>query len=163
MDNVETTEHKTPVKKARREKEITSRVARFVNAQIEFLKGQKNQVEIAAEAGYKKPNIITMFKLGETRLPLSNINRIAKALEVDPVRLTRMAMQEYEPEVWAAISESLGEPITTSERKLLQMFRDLTEGEDYEICEADEIAAFEAFVSVMKTNKGKKPATRHVM
>jgi hypothetical protein len=163
MNSVETTEHKTPVKKPRREKEITSRVARFVNAQIEFLKGQKSQVEIATEAGYKKPNIITMFKLGDTRLPLSNINRIAKALEVDPVRLTRMAIQEYEPEIWAAISEALGDPITANERRLLQMFRDLTSDEDFEVCEPDEVAAFEAFVEVVKANKSKKPATRHVM
>ena len=163
MSHAQETELKTVVKKARREREVKSKIARFINAQIELLKGEKTQVEIAEEAGYKKPNIITMFKMGDTRVPLSNVAKLAKALEVDPVAMTRMAIKEYEPEIWATISEVLGEPITANERKMLTMFRNLTEDADYEITENDEIAAFENFVKILKDNKSKTPATRHIM
>lgn len=163
MSRTEVTELKTAIKRSRREREVTSKVARFVNAQIEFLRGQKSQVEIAQEAGYAKPNIIIMFKTGDTRLPLSNIHKIAKALEVDPVRLTRLALQEYEPEVWSSISETLGEPVTANERKLIERFREFTKGEDFELAYPNEIEALKNLVEVMKKNRPTTPATRHVM
>lgn len=144
------------VKKERKE----SKVARLVNAQIELLRGEKNQAQIAAEAGYHRPNIITMFKTGDTRLPLKNINRIAKALEVDPVRMTRIALQEYEPEVWDALSEALGEPVTANELRIIRRLRELTEEADYPLTEENEDEALKVFAETLKANK-TKPVVKH--
>lgn len=146
------------VKKVRKD----SKVARLVNAQIELLRGEKNQAQIAAEAGYKKANIITMFKMGDTRVPLKNINQLAKALEVDPARMTRIALQEYEPEIWTALSQALGEPVSANELHIIQRLRELTDDADYELSEIDEDEALQAFARTLKANK-TKPATRHVV
>lgn len=45
-------------------------MARYLTKQIDALSGIKNQREIAAEIGYDKPNMISMFKRGETKVPL---------------------------------------------------------------------------------------------
>jgi len=42
-------------------------VAKYLDKQIDALKGVKTQREIALEAGYDKPNIISMFKRGEAK------------------------------------------------------------------------------------------------
>ena len=44
-----------------------SQVARYLDHQIEALKGLKTQREIAHEIGYDKPNMISMFKRGKSR------------------------------------------------------------------------------------------------
>lgn len=140
-------------------KKTESRVARLVNAQIELLKGEKTQAQIAYEAGYPKPNIITMFKQGLTRVPMANVVRVAKALEVDPVRLARMMLQEYEPELWQALVSVLGEPITENELKLLRKVRELTNDGDYEVTESDELEALEKFTDVLNKNNAKAATT----
>ena len=51
----------------------------------------KTQREIAAECGFDKPNIITMFKNGSTKVPLNRIGALAKALDADPAHMLRLA------------------------------------------------------------------------
>jgi hypothetical protein len=98
-----------------------SKVARFVNAQIEAT-GQ-SQKDIAAQAGFAKPNMITMIKQGRTRLPLDKVGPMAKALKTDPVQLLAMCMKEYHPATWKAIAPYLELAITEDERKLLSALR----------------------------------------
>lgn len=74
-----------------------TRMARYLTTQIDALAGQKNQREIAMEIGYEKPNMISMFKRGETKVPLDKIPALAKALHVDPAHLFRLAMEQQWP------------------------------------------------------------------
>ena len=74
-----------------------TRMARYLTTQIDALAGQKTQREIAVEIGYEKPNMISMFKRGETKVPLDKIPLLAKALHVDPAHLFRMAMEQQWP------------------------------------------------------------------
>jgi transcriptional regulator with XRE-family HTH domain len=105
----------------RRRSSVT--VAEYLTEQIRL--SGKTQHEIANEAGFNKPNIISMFKKGETKLPLSKVGLMAKALGVDPVVLFRMVMNEYEPQTWQAIEETvLHQPVlTANEIEIIELLR----------------------------------------
>ena len=97
-----------------------SALARFITQRIDELRGVKTQREIAAEAGFKRPNIISMFKTGETQLPLERIPAFARALEADPAHIFRLAMQDYWPELRAVIDVIFGRGMaTTNETTIL--------------------------------------------
>lgn len=107
--------------RSRRRSSVT--VAEYLTEQIRL--SGKTQHEIANEAGFNKPNIISMFKKGETKLPLSKVGLMAKALGVDPVVLFRMVMNEYEPQTWQAIEETvLHQPVlTANEIEIIELLR----------------------------------------
>lgn len=88
-----------------------SSVADFVSMQIEKL--GKLQSEVAKEAGFDKPNLITMIKQGKTKVPLAKIGLMARSLEVDPIYLFALCMNEYMPDTWAAIESLSSQPILT--------------------------------------------------
>lgn len=107
-------------------------VAQFLTRKID--ESGKTQREIATEIGYDAANVITMFKQGSTKLPLNTVGPIARALDVDPVFLLRLAFNEYFPETFEAVEHALGSTIVTeNERKLLDQFRRCTEGSDPEL------------------------------
>lgn len=98
-----------------------SAVARFLAERIEA-SGQL-QKDIAEKVGFEKPNMITMVKQGKTRLPLDKVGPMAKALEVDPLQLLQLCMQEYYPHTWSSIAQLLTPAITEDERQLLAALR----------------------------------------
>ena len=91
----------------------------------------KTQRQVAQECGFEKPNIITMFKNGSTKLPLNRIGRLAKALDVEPAYLLRLAMQEYMPDTWEAIEDVMQSTVLTSnEIDLIRAYRRATGDSD---------------------------------
>lgn len=85
---------------------------------------EKTQRQIAQEIGYTKPNIITMFKQGLTKLPLEKIGPLAKALEIAPDDLFFKVMSEYMPETFEALSPFLcGQMLSKEELELLDNYR----------------------------------------
>lgn len=85
---------------------------------------QKTQRQIALEIGYTKPNIITMFKQGATKLPLDKIGSLAKALEIAPDDLFFKVMSEYMPETFEALSPFLcGQMLSKDELEMLDNYR----------------------------------------
>lgn len=66
------------------------------------------QTEVARICGYANSNIVTMFKNGKTKLPIAKVRVMAAALGVDPMRLLRLVLLEYEPEAWEVVSACLG-------------------------------------------------------
>lgn len=107
-------------------------VAQFLTAKIE--ESPKSQKEIAAELGYEAANIMTMFKQGATKLPLNTVGPMARALDIDPVFLLRMAFREYYPDTFDAVEHALGGTILTeNERKLLEQFRRCSDHSDPEM------------------------------
>lgn len=101
-------------------------VAEYLTAQIELC--GKTQLEIARELGFEKPNVITMFKQGKSKLPIGRVGKMAKALGVDPKFLYALAMSEYEPETWAALEEAniFGEGVIVfeNEKEILKLVRE---------------------------------------
>jgi len=68
----------------------------------------KIQREIALEAGYDHPNIISMFKMGNTKVPIEAVPGLAKALDEDPAVLLRLVLFEYSPKALEVIERHLG-------------------------------------------------------
>src|ERR1035441_9580889 len=83
-------------------------LAKFLDRRIDALKGVKTQREIAAEIGYAKPNIVSMFKRGECKVPLEKIPALAKALGVDPAHLFRLGFEVDWPNLAGVIEEGVG-------------------------------------------------------
>ena len=102
-----------------------TRLAKFLEARVLELKHKKTQGEIAAEAGFVNPNMITMFKKGSTRLPLDRVPALATALDCDPAWLLRLALDQAEGSTAAeAIFAIIGEPITKNEMAWITEIRE---------------------------------------
>jgi hypothetical protein len=105
-------------------------LCRFLKKQITALSGIKSQREIAAEVGYVRPNIISMMKRGETKLPLDKVPAFAKALHVDPAHLFRLALEQQMPEVAKIMHQVIGKTVSDHEFELVQAFRKATKDAD---------------------------------
>ena len=104
-------------------------VAQFISKRIDA--SEKSQREIATEAGFDNPNVLTMFKQGHTKIPLSRVGALARALNTDPAHLLRLVMSEYTPETWAAIEEIFGGAVLTkNERELITFYRHVSDNTD---------------------------------
>lgn len=103
-----------------------SRLATYIANQIDALSGIKTQREIAREAGFEKPNIISMFKTGEAKLPLDRVPGLARAMNVDPAFLFRLAMQDYWPNLEATIADVFGTLPSKNEVEILARIRELS-------------------------------------
>ena len=103
-----------------------SSIAVFLTDRIATVK--KNQREIAREIGYDKPNMISMFKSGATKVPLEKIPQLAKALDVDPIHLFRLGLDQYWPELKETIAGMFdqGGLITNNEFSLIKEVRNIT-------------------------------------
>lgn len=105
-------------------------VANYITHQL-LLCGRQRK-EIADDLGYERPNIITMFKQGTTKVPINKAPALAKAMNVDPVHFLKLVLAEYMPETWEVIAEtlSLDQATTESEAKILSIVRNSSEGYD---------------------------------
>ncbi|MBO6508749.1 MAG: helix-turn-helix transcriptional regulator [Roseibium sp.] len=108
----------------------TSKVAQHIAVCIENLKGVKSQREVAMEAGYDKPNMISMMKTGTARVPLDKVLPLANALETDPALFFRLALEQYWPDSAEAISKIFGIVPSKNERDIMQYIRNITDGKD---------------------------------
>jgi len=101
-----------------------SDLARFITKRILELK-PKPQIDIAREAGFKNPNVISMLKSGATKLPLDRVLALAKSLECDPRRLFLLALEQAGLETErAALAQIFGTIVTDNEVKWLDEIRD---------------------------------------
>jgi len=105
-------------------------LCRFLNKQITALSSVKSQREIASEVGYERPNIISMIKRGETKLPLDKVPAFAKALHVDPAHLFRLALDQQLPEVAKIMHQVFGKTVSHNEFEIVQAFRKATKDAD---------------------------------
>lgn len=79
------------------------------------------QREIARRAGFETPNMISMMKTGDTKVPIDRIPALADALGVSAFAFLRTAMLEYQPEVWDVLTKALGGPLRKNEELLLSV------------------------------------------
>lgn len=97
-------------------------VAEYISLQLHLC--GKAQTQIAEEVGFDKPNVITMIKQGKTKVPLSKIGSMAKALEVDPVFFFRLVMAEYNPDLIDVIAAITNQPmVTQNEMDFIKVIR----------------------------------------
>ena len=102
-----------------------TRLAKFLDTRLLELKHKKTQAEIAEDAGFVNPNMLTMIKKGATKLPIDRVPALAKALESDPALLLRLALEQSEGSTAAAaIYEIIGQPITKNEMAWINEIRE---------------------------------------
>ena len=102
-------------------------VAEYIEQQIAL--SEKSQKEISVDAGFEKPNVLSMIKSGATKLPINRVGPLAKALGVDPVHLLRLALSEYLPDTFEAIEEIVGQSLVTpGELEVIEVMRKAADG-----------------------------------
>ena len=74
----------------------------------------KTQKEVARLAGYDKPNVLSMMKNGNTKIPVDRVPALARACGTDPKVMLRIVMQEYHPTLWEVLTQTLGDQILLS-------------------------------------------------
>ena len=110
-------------------KNTPTSVAEFIADRLAAI--DKTQRQVATECGLENANVITMFKQGATKLPLNRIGPLAKALEVDPAHLLRLAMREYLPDTWDSIENAMQSTLmTANELELIRAYRAATGDDD---------------------------------
>ena len=107
-------------------------VAAFLDSAIR--RSAKTQIQIARECAFPAPNIITMIKQGHTKLPLAKVGAVAKALDLDPAHLLRLALREYLPDTYDAIESVLSPSmLTANEMSMINAYRRATAYSDPEV------------------------------
>lgn len=71
----------------------------------------KSQRDIAQEAGFERPNVISMMKAGDMKVPIERAPALARACGADPAAFTRLVMAEYSPAVLETLDMELGIPL----------------------------------------------------
>ena len=79
-----------------------SDVAMYIATSIS--RSGKSHTQIAKEAGFPKPNVLSMIKAGRTLVPMARIPALAKALGTDPKILLDGCLAAYHPEIHRIIS-----------------------------------------------------------
>ena len=106
-------------------------IAKFLEARIEEIRAFKTQREIAEEVGFNTPNMISMLKNGDSKIPLDKIALLARALDVDPGHLLRLGLEQYWTGLGDVIDEVFGHIASANEFELfLKKWRQVTENTD---------------------------------
>jgi transcriptional regulator with XRE-family HTH domain len=105
--------------------------AKFIDRRILELSPSKSQHQIAMEAGFKTPNVLSMLKTGTTKVPLDRVPALAKALDCDARFLFRLAIEQLGGSMTpSAIEEIFGTIVTENEVGWLKAIRDFSGGTD---------------------------------
>ncbi|TVS05506.1 MAG: XRE family transcriptional regulator [Rhodobacteraceae bacterium] len=105
--------------------------AKLIADRVRDLAHRKTQAEIASGAGFANANMMTFLKNGRHKVPLDRVPSLAKALEVDPAMLMRLARDQAVGATAAqAITEFFGTPVTQNKRGWLAEIRDASDNSD---------------------------------
>ncbi|WP_051331788.1 hypothetical protein [Methylocaldum szegediense] len=118
-------------------------IARYIDSST------KTQREICAEMGYTKPNLITMFKQGATKVPIEKVPLLAKAVGADTVFFLRAAMRDYMPQVLETIEQYLAFPITENEKQIIRTLREWTDNLDPKMFKEEQKEALKKFAETL--------------
>jgi transcriptional regulator with XRE-family HTH domain len=127
-----------------------TKLAKYLATQIDAISDEKSQREIAQEIGYEKPNMISMFKRGEAKVPLDKIPALAKALHVDPAHMMRLAMEQYWPDLYQIINEVFGGITTKNQREIYAIIQKECKEKDPEVTTELKRCIHEAFKAYEK-------------
>jgi hypothetical protein len=74
-------------------------------------------------AGFKRPNFLSMMKDGTSKIPVSRVPALSRALNTDPKIFLRLVMEDYFPEEWKVIESTLGHIMTDNEVEIIDYIR----------------------------------------
>jgi transcriptional regulator with XRE-family HTH domain len=122
-----------------------TRLAKYLSKRILELR-PKTQAEIASQAGFVNPNMMTIIKQGGSRLPLDRVTALAKALDVDPAYLMLLALEQaVGPTEAATIVDVMGNTVTDNEMTWVQAIREASDVTDPPITRRGRAAIFGVF------------------
>jgi transcriptional regulator with XRE-family HTH domain len=107
---------------------MSSNTAKLIATALKGLEGRKNQLQVAKEAGFPHPNMLSMIKNGKSRLPLQKVPALAEALEIDPALLFRSALSENWPGYERVVLRIFGDVLTLEEREMIAFMRHVRDG-----------------------------------
>lgn len=108
-----------------------TRLVKYLERRISDLRPRKTQIAIAAEAGFRAPNMLAMVKNGSAKLPLDRVLGLAKALDCDPALLFRMAIEQLDQNTTSeAIDQIFGAITTENEVAILTVVRESSNNSD---------------------------------
>jgi hypothetical protein len=108
-----------------------SELAVYVERRILELRGIRTQREIATQAGFPNPNMLTMIKLGDSKLAIDRVATLAEALQTDPKNLLRMALlQEGNQTMNRIFNDIIGTVVSRNEVGWLEELREASGGGD---------------------------------
>lgn len=68
----------------------------------------KSQKQIAADMGFDQPNVISLIKSGQTKLPINRVRAFAESVGIDAKRLMTCVLREYMPDTWVELQAIYG-------------------------------------------------------
>lgn len=102
-----------------------SAFSRFLTKRVLELRTVKSQRDIAIEAGFVNPNMMSLLKSGRTKMPLDRVPALAKALDCDARRLFLLALQQGGNETTlSAVEKIFGTVVTRNEVEWIEEIRD---------------------------------------
>lgn len=111
-----------------------TKIVELIRNRISELTGVKTQREIAAEIGYDKPNVLSMYKRGEAKVPLERLPAIARALDIDIALLFRAGLEQWWPGEQTLLNQMFMERIVTkNERALIKLVGTYLQADDFDI------------------------------
>ena len=123
-----------------------TRLTKYLDKRILELRPRKSQGEVATEAGFNNPNMISLIKSGSTRLPLDRVPAMAKALEVDPAYLLLLALEQMIGSTEAqAIMNVMNTAVTKHEMDWVTAIREASDLSDPPLTRRGRAAIFEVF------------------
>jgi len=105
-----------------------------------------SQTEIAELLGYDHPNVVSMFKTGRTKVPLEKIPALAEILGCSELYFMKLALEEYEPQLWMVIERVFGHLVSENEMDIIDTIRTASAGTDPEMTEEQEQAIIKLFL-----------------
>ena len=107
---------------------MTNNTAKLIGTAMKALEGRKTQAQVAKEAGFPHPNMVSMIKHGKARLPLERVPALAEALEIDPAHLFRLTLAENWPGYERVVLQIFGDVFTMEEREMIAFLRHVCDG-----------------------------------
>jgi hypothetical protein len=108
-----------------------TRLAKFIEKRVLELRPIKSQIEIATEAGYPNPNMISMIRNGSTMLALDRVPAMSWALDCDPGLLFMLALEQRWGSTTAnVIAEIFGTVVSRNEVVWLTALREASRNAD---------------------------------
>lgn len=101
-----------------------TRLVAFLKRRVLELRPRKSQAEIATESGFSSVNMLAMIKSGASRMPLDRVPALAKALDVDPALLLKLAVEQQDSALGIAIDQIFGTTVTRNELTWLEAIRE---------------------------------------
>lgn len=103
-----------------------TKLAQYLRQRIDELSSEMSQREIAAQIGYEKANIISMYKRGEAKVPLDRIPAFARVLKTDIALLFRLGLEQWWPGENHALEEIFDHVTTKNNREWLDILVDVS-------------------------------------